>query len=57
MSRITKVKTTQTPSTTKPLLGHNTKSKLDSLPYLIDLFDESVCKSTEAKLLHLKELK
>ena len=57
MSRMTKVSTTQTPSTTKPLLGHNTKGKLDSLPHLIDLFDESVCESAEPTLLHLKELK
>ena len=57
MSRMTKVSTTQTPSTTKPLLGHNTKGKLDSLPHLIDLFDESVCESAEPNLLHLKELK
>ena len=49
--------TTQTPSTTKPLLGHNTKGKLDSLPHLIDLFDESACESAEANLLHIKELK
>ena len=51
MSRMTKV------PTTKPLLGHNTKSKLDSLPHLIDLYDESVCESAEENLLHLKELK
>ena len=57
MSRMTKVPTTQTPSKTKPLLGHNTKSKLDSLPHLIDLFNESVCESAEANPLHLKELK
>ena len=48
--------TTQTPSTTKPLVGHNTKGKLDSIPHHIDLFDESVCESAEANLLHLKEL-
>ena len=41
----------------KPLLGHNTKSKLDSLPHLIDLYDESVCESAEENLLHLKKLK
>ena len=49
--------TTQTPSTTKPLLGHNTKGKLDSLPHRIDLYDESVCESAEEHLLHLKVLK
>ena len=42
MSRMTKVPTTQTPSITKPLLGHNTKSKLDYIPhfltYLMNLF-------------------
>ena len=52
---MTKVPTTQTPSTSKPLFGHNTKSKLDSLPHLIDLFDEPVCES--AQELHLDELK
>ena len=51
MSRVTKV------PATKPLLGHNTKSKLDSLPLLIGLYDESVCESAEENLLHLKELK
>ena len=51
MSRMTKV------PTTKLFLGHNTKSKLDSLPHLIDLYDESVYKSAEENLLHLKELK
>ena len=44
MSRMTKV------PTTKPLLGHNTKSKLDSLPHLINLFDESVHESAEENL-------
>ena len=57
MSRMTKVPTTQTPSTTKPLLGYNTGSKQDSLPHLIDLFDESVCGSAEENLLHLDVLK
>ena len=57
MSRMTKVPTTQTPSTAKPLLGYNTGSKLDSLPHLIDLFDKSVCESAEENLLHLDELK
>ena len=51
MSRMTKV------PTTKAFLGHNTKSKLDSLPHLIDLYDESVCECAEENLLHLKELK
>ena len=57
MSRMTKVPTALTPSITKPLYGHNTKSKLDSLPHLIDLFDESVCESAEENLLHLEKLK
>ena len=57
MSRMTKVPTTQTPSTTKPLLGYNTGSKPDSLPHYIDLFDESVCESAEENVLHLDELK
>ena len=57
MSRMTKVPTTQTLSTTKPLLNHNTKGKLDSLPHLNDLFDEPVCKSAEENILHLKRLK
>ena len=47
MSKMTKMPTTQTPSITKPLLGHNIKSKLDTLPHLIDLFDEPVCESAE----------
>ena len=51
MSRMTKV------PTTKPLLSHNTQSKLDSLPHLIDQYDESVCESAEENLLHHKELK
>ena len=41
MSWMTKV------PTTKPLLGQNTRSKLDSLPHLVDLYDESVCESGE----------
>ena len=57
MSRMTKVPTTQTPSIAKSLLGHNTKGKLDYIPHLIDLYDESVCESAEENLLHLKELK
>ena len=54
MSRMTKEPTTQTPRKTKPLLGHNTISKLDYIPHLIDLFDESVFESAEENLLHLK---
>ena len=57
MSRMTKVPTTQTPNISKPLLGHNTKSKLDYIPHLIDLFDESVCESAEENLLQLEKLK
>ena len=56
MSRMTKVPTTQTPSITKPLLGHNTKSKLDFIPHLIDLFDECVCESAKENLLQLEKL-
>ena len=47
MSRMTKVTTTQTPSTTKPVLAYNAGSKLDSIPHLTDLFDEFVCESAE----------
>ena len=47
MSRMTNMPSTQTPSITKPLLSHNTKSKLDSLPHLINLFDESAGESAE----------
>ena len=50
MSRLTKG------PMSKPLLGHNRKSKLDSLPHLIDLYDESVCESAEENL-GVKELK
>ena len=57
MSRTTKVPTTQTPSKTKPLLGHNTKSKPDYIPHLIDLFDESICESAEKNLVQLEKLK
>ena len=57
MSRMTKVPTTQTPITTKPLPGHISGSKLDSLPHYIDLFGESVCESAKENLLHLDELK
>ena len=57
MSRMTKVPTTQTPSTTKPLLSHISGTKLASLPHYIDLFDESFCESAEENLLHLDELK
>ena len=57
MSRMTKVATTQAPSTPKPLLGYNTGCKLDSIPHHIDLFDESVCESAEENLLHLDQLK
>ena len=51
MSRMTKVKISH--STTKPLLGYNTGSKLDSLAHVIDLFDESVCESAEETYLTL----
>ena len=59
MFRMTKVTTTQTPSTTKPFLSHTSRSKtkLASLPHYVDLFDESVCESAEGNLLHLDELK
>ena len=59
MFRMTKVTTTQTPSTTKPFLCHTSRSKtkLASLPHYVDLFDESVCESAEGNLLHLDELK
>ena len=54
---MTEVPTSQTPRITRPLVHHNTKGKLDYIPHLIDLFDESVCESAEENLLHLKELK
>ena len=59
MFRMTKVPTTQTPSTTKPFLRHTsrTKTKLASLFCYIDLFGESVRESAEENLLHLDELK
>ena len=59
MFRMTKVPTTQTPSTTKPFLSHisRSKTKLASLPHYIDLFGESVCESAEENPLHLDELK
>ena len=57
MSRMTKVPTTPTSSTTKPLLSHISGTELASIPHYIDLFDESVCESAEENLLHLNELK
>ena len=51
------MQTTQTPSTTKPLLSHISGTKLASLPHYIDLFDESVCEFAEENILHLDELK
>ena len=58
MFRMTKVPTTQTPTTTKPFLSHTSRSKtkLVSLPHYIDLFSESVCESAEENLLHIDEL-
>ena len=49
MYRMTKVPTTQTPSTSKPFLSHTSrnKTKLASLPHYIDLLGESACESAE----------
>ena len=59
MFRMTKMPTTPTPSTTKLLPTHTSRSKtkLVSLSHCSDLFDESVSKSAEQNLLHLDELK
>ena len=62
MIKMIKEQTTQTPSTTKPILSQISRSNpLSSLPYHIDLFDESACESAcesaEENLLHLDELK
>ena len=54
---MTKVPTTQRPSTTKPFLSHTSRSKtkLASPPHYINLFGESVCESAEENPLHLDE--
>ena len=58
MIRMIKEQTSQTPSTTKPILSHISRSKpLSSLPHHVDLFDESACESAEENLLHLDEFK
>ena len=59
MIRIFKLQTTPTPSTTKLLPSHTSrrKTKLVFLPHCMNLFDESVCESTEENPLHLYELK
>ena len=56
---MTKVPTTQTPSTTKPFLSHTSriKTNLAFLSHCIDPFDESVCDSAEENPLHLDEFK
>ena len=59
MIRMTKVPTTPTPSTTKLLLSHSSRSKtiLAFLSHFTDPFDESVCESAEENPCHLDELK
>ena len=53
MIRMTKVPTTQTPSTTKPFLSHTSRDKTRSvfLSQPVDIFDEPISDSTEAILL------
>ena len=51
MIRMIKEQTTQTPSTTRPILSHISRSwPLSSPPHYIDLFDESACESAEENL-------
>ena len=59
MIQMTKAPTTQTPSTTKPILSRisGSKTKLTSLPHSFDPYDESVCQSAEENPLLLDELK
>ena len=54
---MTKVPTTQTPSTTKPLLSHTSRNKTRPafLPQPVDIFDEPNCDSTKAILLEKDE--
>ena len=57
MIRMTKVPTTQTPSTTKPFLSHASRNKTrpDFPSQLVDIFDEPNCDSTKAILLEKDE--
>ena len=57
MIRMTKVPTTQTPSTTKPFLSLTSRNKTrpDFLSQLVDIFDEPNCDSTKAILLEKDE--
>ena len=57
MIRITKVPTTQTPSTTKPFLSHTLRYKTRPvfLSQPVDIFDETNCDSTKAILLEKHE--
>ena len=55
MIRMTKVPTTPTPSTTKLLPSHSSRSKTTS--HCTDPFDESVCESAEESPPYLDELK
>ena len=57
MIRMTKVPTTQTSSTTKPLLSHTSRIKTRPvfLSQPVDIFDEPNCYSTKAILLEKDE--
>ena len=57
MIRMTKVLTTQPPSTTKPLLNHTSRNKTRPvfLSQPVDIFDEPNCDSTKAVLLEKDE--
>ena len=59
MIRIFKEQAASTPSTTKLLPSHSSRSKttLAFLSHHTDPFDESVCESAEGNPLHLDELK
>ena len=59
MIRISKEQAASTPSTTKVLPSHSSRSKptLAFLSHCTDPFDESVCESAEGNPLHLDELK